>query len=576
MALSTCPEDVLFNIASYLHSNGSPDVYCNDLDDRVQIFGSLIRVCRRFYEVFIRMLYRTLCYTYEPNTWPKEHEALWLQQNPQRRSMSALYRTLRAVPALGSYTQCLEVRWEEYDNTLGMVLLLGLIQPMLTMPENNKYLSRFLGMFSALRELEICASIVPYRDDRRWALDFMRTDSFKYLRRLRINQPFNADMLPNVFFLPYLDDLELVHFDTGDIHTWTLGHGAEPETSKVTHLSLSASLTPVHLLQILSWPLSLTTLIFINEGYRIPPPMNPSAEAFIAALQRFSLPLKTLNLRMSDDFFEFESANVHGACPYLDTRQFNNLEELRIPSTLLTGPRGENYDRENIPAHLPSSLRTLEVVFGPRDLFLFRGWHRWANRGGHAYPHQFNWLLSIGRETDSWGRFPVLDSVIVREEGLTYGWRVPHELQQVFSMLPFDPRRLVELKVQLSVPQEVEYEHDDIRYDQYTGRLGTWDPEEWLQEHLDGLWDGDPVFGDEWTVYPDSPHGSEEDEDAREYELMDDEAWEQFDERMAAERERRGEEWRRGQWPPYEETREERDVIWRTGVNGRAVDLPRW
>lgn len=122
MALSTCPEDVLFNIASYLHSNSPPSVYCTDLDSRVRIFGRLVLVCRRFYEVFTRLLYRSLCFTYEFNTWPEEHESLWFRQNPRRRGMAALYRIISAAPALGKYTQFLELRWEDHGGPSGGLL----------------------------------------------------------------------------------------------------------------------------------------------------------------------------------------------------------------------------------------------------------------------------------------------------------------------------------------------------------------------------------------------------------------------------------------------------------------------
>ena len=125
MALSSCPEDVLFNIASYLHSNSPPNVYCTDLRDRVRIFGRLVLVCRHFYKVFTRLLYRTLCYTYENNTWPEAYGGLWFRQNPQRRVMSALRQTLSAAPALGSYTHFLEVRWEDHGVEYGALLLLG-------------------------------------------------------------------------------------------------------------------------------------------------------------------------------------------------------------------------------------------------------------------------------------------------------------------------------------------------------------------------------------------------------------------------------------------------------------------
>ena len=121
MALVECPDDVLLNIVSYVYSDLCPIAYIVDFENRRQIFSKLVLVCSRFYNLFTPLLYRTLCLFHEKNTWPAEYEEQWLKQDPRRRVMAALFRTLNLVPAFGRYTHFLEVSWERQDVSIGML-----------------------------------------------------------------------------------------------------------------------------------------------------------------------------------------------------------------------------------------------------------------------------------------------------------------------------------------------------------------------------------------------------------------------------------------------------------------------
>lgn len=125
MALLICPDDVLLNIASHLYTNLHPTAYCADFESRRRIFGKLVQVCRRFHALYTRLLYRTLCIVLEDNNGPVKYEKQWLQRMPHRRSMVALFRSLSTSPALGYYTQFLEISWNQHDNSPGMLFHCG-------------------------------------------------------------------------------------------------------------------------------------------------------------------------------------------------------------------------------------------------------------------------------------------------------------------------------------------------------------------------------------------------------------------------------------------------------------------
>jgi len=377
-----------------------------------------------------------------------------------------------------------------------------------------------------------------------------------------MNLPIFPASLSKIFYLPHLEDLELVCFDPAEEDLWPLVQEVDRGRSKVTHLSLTADLGSFDLLEILSWPHSLTSLTFISQGYSICLPDRPSATCFDAVLQEFRHTLTTLNIQISDTFFALEPEDAHDdhLFPILETSLFHSLQELRAPSFLFTGPPGSHYSRENIHTHLPSSLRTLEVTFTSKDLFLFYGWYTWIHRFGHSHTEKYNWLISLGRECSPLGRLPLLERVVVRDEGFTHPWPIPNNLQLAFY------GSSISLDIRPRVPREIDYEHDDIRYDPYSGYSPSYsglDRREFTEV------DGDPLFGDEQTVYSDSRHGSEdEDEDAVDEELLSDEEWEQFDNGMAVERAKQGQEWRRGQWPPYEETKSLRELVPRNSLLG--------
>ncbi|MCJ1246693.1 hypothetical protein MMC30_003902 [Trapelia coarctata] len=545
MALSTCPEDVLFNIASYLHSNSPPAIYCTDLYTRVRIFGRLVLVCRHFCQVFTRLLYRTLCYTYEANTWPEEYQSLWFRQNPQRRRMAALYRTLSAVPALGEYTQFLEVRWDDHEG-------------------DSERLNDFLAKFPNLRVLDFSSSVVPHPIEELEDPDFVLEVSLTYLRTLRIDLPVFEDSLPEFFFLPNLETLEPVCLDPDKAFLLPVSPEAEPGRSKVAHLSLTANLNASQLLDILSWPYSLTSLTFIKQGCSVCPLDCPTVITFNTALQRFRHTLTTLNIKVRDDFFapEPEDCLQDHSFPLLDTSLFHSLQELRAPSFLFTGPPGPHYTRSTIPAHLPTSLRTLELVFSPTDPFLFNGWHLWLSHYGHSATEKYDWLLALGHSCYPLGAFPRLNHITIRNDSpSTNPWYPPPAIRRIFFTPPPAHSHPITLETHLRVPSGMDGS-DDVRYDEYYGARGPL-PYFFFGDEDFPEWDGDPLFGDAQTEHSDSPRGSDDEDEDLVEELLEDEEWEQWDRVMAAERERegRGREWRPGQWPDYGESREMREAL---------------
>ena len=74
-----------------------------------------------------------------------------------------------------------------------------------------------------------------------------------------------------------------------------------------------------------------------------------------------------------------------------------------------------------------------------------------------------------------------------------------------------------------------------------------------------------PIFGKEPTEHSSSLRGTEMDwlENEQEEEMMLLDEWESFEATMASERERVAESWVKGQWPDYEDSKEERDEMFR-------------
>ena len=120
MALANCLDEVLLSIATYIYSDLYPTTFIVDFENRGRIFGKLVLVCSRFYNLFTPLLYRTLCLVHEKITWPARYEEQWFRQNSSRRVTAALFRTLNTVPAFARYTHFLEVSWERQDVFMGM------------------------------------------------------------------------------------------------------------------------------------------------------------------------------------------------------------------------------------------------------------------------------------------------------------------------------------------------------------------------------------------------------------------------------------------------------------------------
>lgn len=399
-------------------------------------------------------------------------------------------------------------------------------------------------MFPLLRELDIVAVRQPQLDmglyENRWALEFMHASSLTHLRRLRITRPFSPDMLPQIFFLPNLRTLELSAFDARNIDTWSLPQGFVPRRSTVTHFSLFAILTSSQLLQIISWPATLESFTYRHEGYRISDAQPPMPRTFHVALQPFRHTLKNLKVQMSDWYLTNDGSveeEFKFRPPLLDPRRFSSLQELQVPSFFLFGFPGKQYNRSTLPNLLPSSLSFLEIVFGPEnvldDVPYRLGVPEFHDMG------EYIWLSTLSEQCTEWGRLPALRKFVLRQEA--------HRTPELSTRRIHQDFRLQNLQIELRgfFSEEEDWGFSD-EYWSYSERYEY------------GI---DEVFGEEDTVYSDSPRGSAVDEDFIDEELLEDEYWESFDNKLAKEKAVDGEKWIRGQWPPYEETREVRDDI---------------
>ncbi|MCJ1377001.1 hypothetical protein MMC17_000091 [Xylographa soralifera] len=550
MALSQCAEDVLLSIASYIHYDPQPASYEIDFEERRRIFRPLVLVCRRWNAIYTPLLYRTLCLKHEKNTWPAKYEQEWLQQNRDRRVMDALCRTLQLAPALCLCIYYLEVTWERHDDT----------------SEDHESINTYISMFPHLRGLHISGPQQLYLDSREWKLNIpCSSTQIEALTELRITQTVAARMLPTIFFLPNIDTLEVTVLDAKDIDSWSIPPKAQPRHSGVVHFFLTAGLTSEQLLLLLSWPAALKTFVYNHKSYSPACPQAPTTSTFSAALQPFCRSLSTLKFEITNPYATSVDAleadlqkgpqDNHTSC--LDFSSFYSLKDLQMPSHFLVGLPGEVYRPGRILNLLPSSLQSLEVNFGPQGSFLSRRWQCHSSASDRFA--KYVWLFALNRFCRESGRFPYLKSVFVSDTGPTEAWRPASGLQKSFAEIG------VHMHVAISSPRifrdggEDDDEEFQMYEDRYEDRRDDWD-------------NGAPIFGQELTEHSSSPRGSEVGSLEKEHEekMLRMDEWEGFDATMASERERLAESWVKGQWPDYEDSREERDEMFRWGGQERV------
>src|SRR6186713_1931973 len=109
MHLLALPDDVLLNIGSLILRDHDTASYIADFESRRRVFWRLMRVSRRFYDLFTPSLYRTLHIAYETCTWPEEYEDQWLKLSPDRVLVCSLLQTLVDGPLLRQYIYCLDL-----------------------------------------------------------------------------------------------------------------------------------------------------------------------------------------------------------------------------------------------------------------------------------------------------------------------------------------------------------------------------------------------------------------------------------------------------------------------------------
>lgn len=425
-------------------------------------------------------------------------------------------------------------------------------------------------MFPSLRELDVIALRRPQLGNKRWGLDYILSNSFKHLRKLLINQPFSPVILPQLFFLPNLNTLELSAFDAGVIDEWKLPEDFTPGHSKVTHFRLFAALKPCQLLQIMSWPAALESFAYKHEKnqtsdqtysetgseidfqadgrsdsheyYQINNMQPPMPWDFSVALEPFRHTLTNLELQLSDCFLN-DSNPVEGnrifQCPLLDLKPFSSLQKLTIPTFFLLGLPKEKYTRHILSHTLPPSLNTLDLLFGVQDNLLGYS-DSWSGQNVFRVLDSFAWLDTLAQECTGWGRLPALKKVTLCQEKSQGYFYLSHDVRKLFS----DQGVGITFVDYSNCYWINEYRYEGFEIENY-GHVG------------------DPVFGKEGTEYSDSLYASEIDEDFVEEEMLEHESWEQFDMWMTEEKAQKGEKWIRGQWPDYDETKERRDEIFR-------------
>ncbi|MCJ1395920.1 hypothetical protein MMC18_008806 [Xylographa bjoerkii] len=323
-------------------------------------------------------------------------------------------------------------------------------------------------------------------------------------------------------------------------------------------------LTPDQLLQVLSWPAILRTFVYNHKGYPTPCAQAPTVSSFRAALQPFWRTLTTLTFTISGSCFisvkaindDLQTTAQDNHDPYLDMSSFHILKDLQLPSHFLVGLPGKDYTRDHLLTLLPSSLQSLEIDFGPRDVFLSRDLHHrhwslemyyWASDRVDKH----GWLYALQGQCHKNGQFPCLKKVVVSNYGRTEAWCQAYGLRQDFA------KKGVQLHVALSNASVYGRNNDDDGYERD-------------YDYGDNWYNDAPMFGQEPTEHSSSPRGTEllyhSDLDKHEEELLRMESWDGFDARMASERKRVEESWVRGQWPDYEESREERNETFRYTV----------
>jgi hypothetical protein len=410
-----------------------------------------------------------------------------------------------------------------------------------------------------LVELDLCSPYPPLRYGQCWDIDLTQQEHYRHLRSLRITQPISSDMLPHIFSLPNLRNLDVNTFHTIDQDDYILRVGDKQLRSQVTELSITSLMGDGCLRQLLTFPSALQKFVYIHDCRELNECIEPqvfSTATFITALQPFPSTLRTLRIEIPSHSLEVTNTGLWekgvkyqpDSNIFLDLREFNQLEELQAPSAFFTGAWGKRYCRERLVSHLPSSLRTLEYVFPHNDPVLHDGspvlnpftvtniyWFIPRNMHELSLSNPYKWILLLGTQCSPWGSLPNLQTVTVRDEGERVPLAIPPILKNLFTK--------TKIITMCTAPA-------NLQEDMY----GEWEDYVESMTHYEG-YNGGPIFGDEQTEYSDSPRGSEESESAREWELEQDEVFERFDEMMA--QEQAG--WTRGQWPDYEETREERE-----------------
>lgn len=385
---------------------------------------------------------------------------------------------------------------------------------------------------------------------------------------------FDSKMLLDVFFLPNLSKLEIAALDARDINSWALPEDFVPGHSKVISLSLTAMVNANQLKQILSWPYSLQDFVYkyyhCDSTYHLENHLandlssdsrnglqSLEMQDFIVALLPSRKTLQTLDIEVpnrcfgnADIIYNRQKLMTVMRCyhPQMNVIRFPVLRALKTPSFLLFELIMGGKNNSGLPALLSSSLRTLEIVLGEHDFpsSAYRPLWQALHESGSAY--RYEWLMAIGKQCYAWGQLPILQRIKIAVQDVFYLDFIPladdvysQFLHQGVTLdLHFDP---------LDHRHDRDYWDDDRAYDEQ-----IWN--DYLCFGSYGL-----MFGKEKTEYTDSPRDSEFDEDHIDEFILEDERWEEFDNVMAEERAKVGLEWVGGQWPDYEESREERRGI---------------
>ena len=368
-----------------------------------------------------------------------------------------------------------------------------------------EYITSFLKRFISLMELSLgpvlrgSGSQVPLRINL----------SSQNITRLSIYCAVDISSLPDIFFLPNLDRLEMSSVHSGESGYRKLPSHARKGCSRVKSLIMTGVLSEYHLHQISTWPTQFAKFSYEHESLEIEP-ISPGF--FSAILQSSKDILLELKLILSSCESQYRGPASPYPNPWVDLSVFSQLSTVEISSNVMLPL---STAAESLPL-LPRRMQSLTIICGPQDPFSILDDRYACNRRRRDfYWERVSLFAKQICQPLSRNFFQMKELVLKTSYGFeevdkrvwhSYGQPSPDDILFVRYQSVG-----IELKI-LDIPiarcfcdrcQEQDY------YNQcYHGYCNDW---EYHEDPL-GIIDG-PMFGEELSEYSDSPRGTEVDEE---------------------------------------------------------------